>query len=157
MISAAGRLAGFTLVEIVVVLAILTIGAAAVAPALGRAAREDGPPAAAEEVARLLRVARSRALDGGGTVTVLLNPGTRRYLVVAGTGAGEDSTLAEGALPLAGAAELTAASPRSRFEFDRFGAAVSDTILVRGGGDAVKVWVERWSGEVRISRMGMGG
>jgi len=142
---------GFSLVEIVVVLLILGVSAAIVVPSLRAGARDEGVPAAAPEIARLLRAARRAALEQAVPVTVSITPGSRRYMVWAEQSdtAGD---LGQGALP---GGEITPAGGRSRFQvvFDRFGTAAPDSLTVRGSEGSAVVGVNRWSGEpyVRVA------
>jgi general secretion pathway protein H len=147
--------AGFTLVELVVVLVILAGAAAAAAPALAGLAGDDERVEVAEQVARLLRDARAAALGQGAPVTVLLDPGSGRYsLTGAGGPRGDDSVLAEGALSLPAGSHLRASAPRLRFRFAPTGAAEPGAIEVQHGERTMIAAVDRWTGEVRLSRPG---
>lgn len=63
-----GRAAGFTLLELLVVLAILGLGAAALVPALGSGAGGVSSSTAARDLVTALRAARAAALESGHPV-----------------------------------------------------------------------------------------
>ncbi|HEX2091658.1 MAG TPA: type II secretion system protein [Longimicrobiaceae bacterium] len=136
--------AGFTLVEIVVVLLILGIAAGAVAPAL---LRDDGPqdPVArtAEELAAVLRSARHHAVSGGVTTVLVLDPGSGRYWL-------EGDSVREGFLARAPGVVLVASTPRVRFEFSSTGGAWGQSVVVSGVGRGAVVTVDPWTGDADV-------
>ena len=70
---------GFTLLELVAVLFILTLGAALVAPRFGRSFGQVHLRAAARDVAALCRFARTQAISHQGVVEVVLDRRTNAY------------------------------------------------------------------------------
>lgn len=134
---------GFTLVEVMVVIAILGITAAAVVPALARAAAEDDLTRSARIVGDLLEGARTRALEQATPVSVTLVPETGRYWVV--VGAMRDS----GALALDPGVRLQAASPRPSVRFDPLGTADGDSVMLVGPSGARGLSLDRWTGALR--------
>jgi prepilin-type N-terminal cleavage/methylation domain-containing protein len=139
---------GYTLVEIVVVLAILAVVTGVVLPAMMRGA-PDGEQRAAEDLARILRMARRAALEGGAPVSVTVVPATRAYVVE--TGAGDTSTvLARGVLALPPGVRLASDRPAARFAFDRLGTARPDSVAVIGERGSNLVTVDRWTGEIGV-------
>jgi general secretion pathway protein H len=71
--------AGFTLLELVAVLFILTLGAALIAPRFGRSFGQVQLRAAARDVAALCRFARTQAISHQGVVEVVLDRRTNAY------------------------------------------------------------------------------
>ncbi|MDX1494330.1 MAG: prepilin-type N-terminal cleavage/methylation domain-containing protein [Longimicrobiales bacterium] len=79
MVRAKNR--GFTLVELVVILALLAVGASAVAPTARRLADRSAVVAAREEIVRALARGRAEAVaSGGSVVTVHAQPPRIRVL-----------------------------------------------------------------------------
>jgi prepilin-type N-terminal cleavage/methylation domain-containing protein len=141
-------LRGYTLVEIVVVLAIVAVVTAVVLPSM-----LDRPVSAAlrsaDDVAGIVRAARRAALDRAVPVIVTLAPTTRAYLVE--TDADDSSTvLAQGVLALAPGARLAAGGAAARIVFDRLGTASPDSVTVIDDDGSVMVTVDRWTGEVDV-------
>jgi prepilin-type N-terminal cleavage/methylation domain-containing protein len=137
---------GFTLAEIIVVLALLGIVAAVAVPAFTRLDATDAATGAAGDVVRLLRAARRVALEHSTSATVVLEPASGRYWLAMGDSApGSDS----GTLALPAGVTLGPA-PRARFVFEPNGAAIGDSLLVRGPERAAFVTVDRWTGDVGI-------
>ena len=142
------RRAGFTLVEVAVVLAILAVVAAAAAPALTGLRARDATTAAADEVARVLRRARATALEQGAPVVVVIDPESGRYWVDREEGE-ERRPLAEGVLPLE-TVRLVAATSRVYFRFEPGGAIGGEPLEVRGA-RTLRIDVERWKGGLHVT------
>lgn len=135
---------GFTLAELIVVLAILSISAAAAAPALAPFLG-DGDLSTTDALAAVLRTAQGAAVKQATSTAVLLAPASGRYSVrVAGLPA------AEGVLPLPEGTTLESTEPRVRFDFTATGLAVAGQVFIREGGRTVVVDVDRWTGEIRV-------
>lgn len=144
-----GNPAGFTLVEVIIVLAILGIIGAVTAPSLARLGRQDELTTSAGEVVRVLRSARMAALERAIPVSAIIEPAGRKYLVKTESDDGQ-LILAEGIMSLPPGVSLASDRPRVRFAFSRLGSANLDSLIVTGSGGAVVVGVERWSGEVYV-------
>ena len=141
------RRGGFTLWEMAMVLAVMSVAAIMVAPALTRLG--EAPPArTADSVLALLRDARKAAIERNTMVTLHLDPVSGHFRAdtsgVNGTG-----PLAEGTLALGATETLETTLPRLRYIFRPTGAAIADTVRVRGFGEAVLVSVDPWSGVAR--------
>jgi prepilin-type N-terminal cleavage/methylation domain-containing protein len=135
---------GFTLVEVVVVIAILGITAAAVVPALARATAEDDLTRGARALGEVLDAARTRALERAISVRVAFVPETGRYWVTAA-----EQVLDSGAFALDPAVRLQSPSARPTFRFDPLGTADGDSVLLVGSSGARALNLDRWTGELR--------
>ena len=138
---------GFTLWEMAIVLAVMSVAAILVAPAITRLG-EGPPPRTADSVLALLRDARRAAIAGNAMVTLRIDPVSGHYRADT-TGVGGTGALAEGTLALGATETLETALPRLRYIFHPTGAALADSVLVRGFGEAVLVTVDPWSGVAR--------
>jgi prepilin-type N-terminal cleavage/methylation domain-containing protein len=142
------RRRGFTLWEMAIVLLLLAVTAGIALPAFTRLGeRDDTHPA--DALTQLLRNARRMAVERGTNVRVVLDPESGHFRVdtlgVAGAGVIAEDTLA---LSTTGT-RLEADAPRVRYLFRATGAAIADSIIVRGAGKAVVVLVDPWSGAPR--------
>jgi general secretion pathway protein H len=130
----------FTLVELLIVLAILGLTAAVVVPALPRLVPDDPLTQSTGEVVGLLREARGAALERAAPVTVTLDPATGRYWT------GDTSAV----LHLAEGVTLSADTNRVSFTFTATGPAHGPVVLVRAPDGARQVGVDRWTGAVHV-------
>lgn len=142
MIARARR--GFTLLEMTMVLAVLAVSALVVIPQWNRA-NDEAPSDATSALTALLRDARRVAIDARQDVSVYVDPATGHYRVdtagVHGMGAFAEGTLTLGALE-----SLETTRERLRFIFQSTGAAVGDSVLVRGSAGVTLVSVDPWNG-----------
>lgn len=140
---------GFSLIELVVVLAILGLMAAVSLPAFASAdswSEHD----LAEELAALLRSAQRTALVRGTRVEVHLDPDSGRWWAWTHDDPGALST---GGLELEGNARIEVRRSRALFRFSPEGAEVADSLTVTAGtGSSVSISVDRWTGVVRVLR-----
>lgn len=136
--------AGFTLMEMAIVLAVMAVGAMLVAPALSRMG-QGKPPGVGDDVIKLLADARQIAIQRNETVTLRLDPASGRYRAdtVGVLGSGE---LGEGTMTLGAQEQLVTDLPRLVYVFHSTGATRGDTVLVRGAGAAALVSVDAWNG-----------
>lgn len=147
------RRRGFTLAEILVVIVVIGIVSAAVAPALARGARPHPADAAAEEVRALLAGGRRAAVRGGVPVAVELDTRTGRYRVAADLPEGPPGKpVAEGALRLPAGVTVDPPAGTRRFTFGVLGAGQGAPVVVRSGGRTAAVEIDPWTGEVRAQR-----
>jgi type II secretion system protein H len=139
---------GFTLVEILVVIAILGITAAAVVPALARATTEDDVTRAARAFERVAVAARTTALERATPVDLTLVPESGRYWVrlLDEGGAAIDS----GTIVLEHGTRLRSPVPRPRIRFGPLGTADGDSLIVLGASGAQALVLDRWTGGIRV-------
>ena len=88
------RFRGFTLIELILVMALLAIIMAFAAPSLARSLRQRGVDQEASRFLALLEYARSEAVSQGVPMIVWLTPADGRYGVEAKTGFAGDTTRA---------------------------------------------------------------
>ncbi len=138
---------GFTLAEMIVVLVILGITAAAVVPAFTRALDDDPVTAASRDLERILLAARGTALARGVPIRVAFVPESGRYWVYEEVG-DTRTALDSGAVALAAGTRLWSAAVRPAIRFSPLGVADGDSLLVLGAAGARAIVVARWTGEV---------
>ena len=141
--------AGFTLIEMIVVLIVIGVLAGLTAPAMARAISPHAAEGDAMPVAALLRGARREAIERGLYVTVTLDAAGARYRAdsagVRGTG-----MLSEGTLELRDGVMLETDSLRVHFTFRPDGSVFGDTLTVRGPWSASRVSIDRWTGAIHV-------
>ncbi len=144
---------GFTLIELVVVLLILGLTLAAVAPAFA-ARRDQAADRAVDAIAMLLRTARNTALETAVPTAVTIDPTSARVWVRADAIKNPLDTSFTIAVPVG--TEYSAASPRVRFIFDPRGGATVDTLMVSSAGGRWAVTVDSWTGDVIVTSVAVG-
>lgn len=138
--------AGFSLIELLVVLVLLGITAAVSVPAFRALQEEDPALETARELRELLARVRATAIERGQTATLALDPGGGRFRVtVGGEAAPED--VAEGRLLLEAPLYPTPGARYVRLRFTPSGLVFGDSIVVTGGARAIVVGADRWTGE----------
>ena len=135
---------GFTLWEMAIVLAIMAVGGALVAPAIARLGSEH-PRENGAELLALLRDARRAAIIHNAVVTLRVDPVSGHFRADS-AGLSGSGLLAEGTLVLAGTEHLETALARLQYVFRPTGAARGDTVRVAGADRQVLVSVDAWSG-----------
>jgi len=133
---------GYTLIEMMVVLAILAVMAGAAVPALG--VWLDRKPRGVDAVAELMRDVRARALAEARPVVLNIDSRTGRWLLEDGA-----SDSVEGELRLSGA-ELSTDGERIVIRFSPTGGSEGGKVVVREQGRLDTVRADQWMGEVRI-------
>jgi type II secretion system protein H len=147
MISKAPGRLGFTLVEMVVVIAILGIVTAVTLPSF-RSDNDDAVTVASRTLTAFMSRARQTSIDRGEPITVILEPASARYWVMESASAG-DSLLASGLLELPADAQLIAAEPRLHYTFLPSGRAYGEPLTLRLSSHAAVISVDRWMGDAR--------
>ena len=141
--------AGFTLIEMIVVLIVVAVTAGLTAPAMMRMTGTAADASDAAPLTALLRGARRQAIEGGSVVTVLLDPEGARYRAdtTSPRGAG---LLSEGELTFDPGVTLESDSARVRFTFRPDGSVFGDTLTVRGRWTTTRVSVDKWTGAIHV-------
>jgi prepilin-type N-terminal cleavage/methylation domain-containing protein len=135
---------GFTLWEMTIVLALVAISAALVIPNWVDFG-ESASVAPGDAMVALLRDARKLAIERSQTVRVQIDPAALYYRVDT-TGANGTGFYADGTLAMSTYETLETNLKRLRYMFRPTGAALGDTVAVRGGEYPVTVAVDSWSG-----------
>jgi general secretion pathway protein H len=150
--------AGFTLLEILVTLAIIAIVSALVAPAIAGRLLEPPPQRSARLLKGMLEEARARAATRGVAVPVLWSPETRRFTLGGGA--------AERALEIPADVEVTtqdlvnAGSDAAGIEtlqgvvFFPLGGSTGGSVVLRSGSSVISLRLQRLSGNVELGTTG---
>jgi general secretion pathway protein H len=142
---------GFTLLELIVTLAVLAIAAVVVTPAIGRGTDALQARAQVAGFAATLRHARERAINAQRTHRVIVEPDAHRLAIVAASGGAEEKEVRETRTlsskltiePSEGSAEVT---------FDARGVASAAAFKLTSGGIVYHVKVDPLTGRVRSTR-----
>ena len=135
---------GFTLVEMAIVLTIMLIAGGLVVPALvdlGRTPQRR----TADSLLTLLNASRKLAIQHNVTVTVVLDPKSGDYRVDS-TGYFGSGLVIQSQIDLLGMESMATEAPRLNYTFKPTGAAMGDTVRIRGADSTVVVSVDPWSG-----------
>lgn len=139
---------GFTLMEMAVCMVIMAVAAAVVAPAISRLG--DGQPeTGGDKLIALLKQARKLAIERNYLVTVRIDPVTSHFRVDT-TGLNGMGVLADTTLDLGDSETLETSLDRLQFTFKPTGAAMGDSVIVRGIGTTSVLTVDAWTGEAKL-------
>ena len=142
---------GFSLMELVVVLAILAIGAAVVAPGLGRAADDIRARSEIGAVAAFLRSAREHAVTRGQTMEVRVDDETHT-LVMRQTGRAGDSAV-QATRIVSSLVHIAAGAPAPSVTFLPHGMSTGARFsLATPGARAYVITVDTLTGRVSTAR-----
>jgi prepilin-type N-terminal cleavage/methylation domain-containing protein len=147
-VSHRGR-SGFTIIELVVVLVLITIVSAVVGPALWRAATPDTASTLSAPVVSLLRFAQRTAAQQNQVVTVLIDPSTNSYQAQT---RGDGQTRASGTLTFPTQTHFITDSARLRVTFNPAGAVTADSIIVSDAQNAAVIHIDPWTGSINVTR-----
>lgn len=154
--------AGFTLVELVVVLLLVAVATAVTVPAFLEEPQRDDLAIATERIDLLLRLGRDSAVRAGQPVTVSIDSITGTAWLVTGR---EDEQPSDGStvrragalhvvpgqsLDLPPSVRLQVASARARFRFIPGGVSFGDTIVLHAGTAARTITVNPWTGDALV-------
>jgi prepilin-type N-terminal cleavage/methylation domain-containing protein len=139
---------GFTLVELITVLALLGLTAGLAVPALLSVLEPDGRHASIRAADELLKAGRSLALERGTRVEIVVDSIDGSYRVSAQADSLE--TVSSGRLPLGDGARLELSRARARFAWDPRGAATGDTLVIVTSDARARLTVAPWTGAVIV-------
>ncbi|WP_375287075.1 Tfp pilus assembly protein FimT/FimU [Sphingomonas sp.] len=137
--SAAGRPSGFTLIEMLVVLAVTALIAGLSFPAIERSLRGQAFESAADATEFGLRQARADAIRSGQPTRFALGPDRR-------------SIVREGGRPIELPAAIAIALPTQGITFFGDGTATGGTVALTGSGRERRLAVDPGSGAVALVR-----
>jgi hypothetical protein len=130
-----------------IVLVIMGIAATVVVPALVDFNRAP-PHHTADGLMHTLQAARRLAIGNEVSVTVLIDPKSGAYRVDS-IGLADGGPVTTGTLDLPSGETLITDLPRLRYQFLPSGAAIADTVRVRGTDSSLVVSVDPWTGVAR--------
>jgi general secretion pathway protein H len=148
-VKATGSQAGFTLIEMIVVIAIMGLTLALIGLKLQPVSPASHARAAAEEISGALRAARSQALVNNRSVLFTLDLSPPAYRL------GSQSPKAlpgDVAFSLLTGRDLVSSGSEGRIRFDPDGASSGGQVTINGGGQVWMVGVDWLSGRVSIER-----
>lgn len=137
--SEAGKRSGFTLIEMLVVLAITGLISALSFPAIDRAMRRQAFEAAANAIDLGLREARADAIRTGRPTRFVLGPDRR-------------SIVRDGAPPIAIPAAMTLSLPTRGIGFYGDGTSTGGEVAIGGVGRGRRLSADPGSGAVAVAR-----
>lgn len=143
---------GYTLVEMVVVLAVMALAAAVIAPGLFRSETSGG-----ERVVRTLTevyaMAREAAVTRGGGAQVWVNADEGRWLaLVRSGGTSRWDTLGSGSLQTPGVRLQSGGERWAIVRFDARGRAAGQSVGVRGPEGVAFLRPNHWTGRLDVAR-----
>ena len=130
---------GVTLIELVVVLALMGIIAGVVTPAFRSATASDDSTVA--QLGAVVRAARARSIERAAVVTLTIDPATGRFWI--------DHPDTTGAIVMSAQSSLTGAD-RVHFRFRPTGEVAADPLSITEAGVVRAVRADRWTGKVEI-------
>ena len=139
---------GFTLIEVIIVLALLGLTAGLAVPALLSVLQPDGRHESVHAAHELLEAGRSLALERGTRVEIVVDSAGGRYWV--STNEDPVHAIISGSIPLPDGARLELSHARARFVWDGRGAATADTLVIVTGEGRTRLTVVPWTGAVVI-------
>jgi prepilin-type N-terminal cleavage/methylation domain-containing protein len=132
---------GFTLIELVVVIALMAVIVGVSAPALASLDHRSADSSAVDVVTALLRRSRVTAIDRALAVDLTIDPATARYWIYP-----PETT---GVLDVRAGTQFVAGAPRVHYRFLPDGEVNADgRLFVQQGQMSVPVLIEAWTGEV---------
>lgn len=142
---------GFTLLEILLVMAIIAVATLVAMAAFNGGMRGIQQRAAAREVAAQLRFTRAVAISSGRPQDFVIDPRSRSWNAANGR---HGSLPGEGEVEFTGAREVQPEEGKGAVRFFPDGAATGGRIRLQASGGGWDVDVGWLTGEVRVSRIG---
>lgn len=139
---------GFTLIEILVVIAILAIVGAVTLPAL-RPNSEDELARVSGVLTNLMQRSRQTAVERGETVSLIVDAENARYWAIILAPDHPDSVVSYGTIDLPSGAMLTAGESRTHFTFAPSGSVSGRSLTLRMDGRSALITGNQWTGDVR--------
>ena len=140
---------GFTLLELIVTLAVLALAAAVVAPSISRGTERLQARAEVAGFAATLRHARERAINVQRTHRVVIDAAGRRIAIVAG---GDDDKEFRETRTLSPKLTIEPAQGSGEVTFDPRGMASAASFKLSSAGIVYRVNVDALTGRVRSTR-----
>ena len=142
---------GFTLLELIVTLAVLGVAAAVVTPAIGRGTDALRARAEVAGFAATLRHARERAINVQRTHKVIVDPAAHRLAIIAAPAGDEEKEFRE-TRTLSSKLTIEPAHGGAEVTFDARGLASAASFKLTSGGIVYHVKVDPLTGRVRSTR-----
>ena len=150
-----GWVRGFTLIELIVALLILSVVAAVSVPAFLSDPDLSDLDYATERIETLLYLARDSALNSAFPVALVIDSVSGLVWLTASEGAGEPAALLTepgSSIDLPATVTMEMSSARARFLFQPSGAAFPDTVHLHSSAGATAVTVDPWTGHAIVLR-----
>lgn len=138
---------GFTLIEVVVVLLIMTVATALTVPAFLAEPEEDDMTRVVRQLDALFGLARDSAVRGGMPVTVMIDSATSHVWMLVGS---TDPAAAGDTLDLPAGVRLQLTKTRATFSFVPHGAVFADSVRVRTTTLDRLVTIDPWTGHAVV-------
>jgi len=147
------RRGGFTLIELIVVLAVLAVTTGLAVPAFRKWVEEDDITTATRQIESLFRIARDSAIRSGVAMTVAIDSATSRVWLIpavddsVATMQNDTAALGE-VLALPQTVSLQLSKLRAHFRFAAGGAVFGDSLWIETPYERRLITLNPWTGDV---------